>query len=441
MSMPRIARPSVTILFLFLASGSVGLATETPETCSSGTYNTYEYWLMLHAKFTRSKNILRDGTYGGHPGNYTLTVTADGSDGTTTQLLQVSATGVTSRRTHSFSLASRTTVSVALTGLNADFDCQVGNELCTNRGGRQDDGWSGELGPGAHSIAVYILGDGRHGWWRGELWGRQVVLQTHPAVTSYDLYVVKPTLLEYWGTFRGNNWEHPLSHSFDSPITWMNKCMAVDASLQNSFTVRALDNQKRKNSSTSTGLIMRVEILEHLSSFTIPEQGGATLEDVLKIRFWPDYSGAPNAHETYHLARGFGTVYFVTANEGEPSGVERSWAYCLPDDTTDPATEVCLWDETETVSPPTIPWFDPFHNMTAVWNGFFDDYDHDVDGAAIGSENVPGWTSTSNDAVMTRTGPQRDGVWQAALRGSSGGGDSIADAAVTDAIPVSGGTY
>ena len=64
-------------------------------------------------------------------------------------------------RTYSFSLASRQTVNVSLTGMNRDIDCSVNGSRCSNRGGRRDDDWSGELAAGSHSVRVYPYLGGR----------------------------------------------------------------------------------------------------------------------------------------------------------------------------------------------------------------------------------------------------------------------------------------
>lgn len=57
--------------------------------------------------------------------------------------------------TYSFTLASRQTVHVSLTGMNRDIDCSVNGSRCSNRGGTRDDDWSGELAAGSHSVRVY----------------------------------------------------------------------------------------------------------------------------------------------------------------------------------------------------------------------------------------------------------------------------------------------
>ena len=145
-------------------------------------------------------------------------------------------------------------------------------------------------------------------------------------MSRYDIYVLNGSIFEYWGSFRGNLWDRPDSHAFDNPFRWMNRYMKVHDYMENSLTVRELSNELRKNVSTST-ISMRLEILEYLPTFTIPEDDGRglTFKDVLRIRFWSSYSTDPGKHETYHLAKGFGTVYFVSTDTEEPSGVKTSW--------------------------------------------------------------------------------------------------------------------
>ncbi len=64
-------------------------------------------------------------------------------------------------RTYSFTLESRQTVNVSLTGMDRDIDCSVNGSRCSNRGGTSDDDWSGELAAGPHSVRVYPYRGGR----------------------------------------------------------------------------------------------------------------------------------------------------------------------------------------------------------------------------------------------------------------------------------------
>jgi len=65
-------------------------------------------------------------------------------------------------RTHSFTLATRQTVHVSLTGMSRNFDCSVNGSPCSNRDGTRDDDWSGELEAGFHDIRV-SSSDGERG--------------------------------------------------------------------------------------------------------------------------------------------------------------------------------------------------------------------------------------------------------------------------------------
>ena len=103
-------------------------------------------------------------------GNYTLTVSATYTPATKapepqppaarTLPFTVSETSVSGDQTYDFRLTASTSVSVSLTGMNRDIDCRVGSSACTNRGGTQNDSWSGTLGAGTHSVTVYPYGGG-----------------------------------------------------------------------------------------------------------------------------------------------------------------------------------------------------------------------------------------------------------------------------------------
>ena len=81
---------------------------------------------------------------------------------TPTSVTLVSATETGSPgRSYSFTLASRHTVSVSLTGMNRDMNCSVNGSSCSNRGGTSDDDWSRELAAGSRSVRVYPYGGGR----------------------------------------------------------------------------------------------------------------------------------------------------------------------------------------------------------------------------------------------------------------------------------------
>ena len=76
----------------------------------------------------------------------------------------VSETGVSSEKSYSFRLDSRTEVILSLTGMNRDIDCRVNSSSCTNRGGTSDDSWSGTLAAATHTVTVYPYGGGSGNW-------------------------------------------------------------------------------------------------------------------------------------------------------------------------------------------------------------------------------------------------------------------------------------
>lgn len=67
-------------------------------------------------------------------------------------------------RTYRFTLASRQTVNVSLTGMDRDIDCFVNGSRCSNRGGTRADEWSGTLPAGFHSVRVYPYLGGTGDW-------------------------------------------------------------------------------------------------------------------------------------------------------------------------------------------------------------------------------------------------------------------------------------
>ncbi|MCH9648904.1 MAG: hypothetical protein K0U98_11750 [Deltaproteobacteria bacterium] len=249
-------------------------------------------------------------------------------------------------------------------------------------------------------------------------------------MTQYDIMVETGSRLEYWGTFRGNKISSRISHSFDSPFFWMDKVMSVGQSKENTFVVRTFDSKKRGQIS-SGNVTMRLEINALYSSWTVP-QTGVTYFDVLKITFFSDKNNV-NSKEVYHLAKGKGTIHFQSFNVGEPSGVRFSWVTSF---------------RNKTLPAPTLPWFDPFFTAsgkkTAVLNGFIEDMAlSPVNGGTVNAYSKA-WSGISNDVVITTDGstPGNSGNWKIALKGSSGGGNTSADAAFSDWIPVSGGgTY
>jgi hypothetical protein len=261
------------------------------------------------------------------------------------------------------------------------------------------------------------------------MWGRTVALQGGSDFTRYDIFVENGSVLEYWGTFRGNFVADPDSHSFDSPFRWMNSSMVVGQVIEHSLPVRLLDSELHKQTSSSS-VTMRLEINALYTSWMIPETG-VTHQDVLKVTYFSNKTN-PSSKEVYHLARGKGTIHFESSNSAEPSGIRKAWAVSFV---------------TKNVQTPTSPWFDPFLTVSgkksAVLNGFFEDRTSGVNGAPINSA-LPSWSSLSADGVITTDAPlvSQAGPWKICLRGTAGGGDALADAAASDWIPVIGGkTY
>ena len=211
----------------------------------------------------------------------------------------------------------------------------------------------------------------------------------------------------------------------------MNRFMAVGDVVESPVTGRLLSN-RRRNQESVLEATMRLEVVSHRASFTIPAADGLTFEDVLEVRFRPDVERA-EAHDTFYLARGYGAVYSRRSAVPAAGGVVEWWA-----------VEKALTPVVP--APPLVPWFDPFSPgwpKTAVLNGNLDDSANGVEGGQVTSSEAPGWTADSGDAVIARPPSGLDaGAWAMLLRGSGGGGDGAPDAAITeDWIPVEGGTY
>ena len=270
-------------------------------------------------------------------------------------------------------------------------------------------------------------------FWRGDLWGRNVALLGDPSGERYDIFEEVENGLDYWGTFEGAaaGGEARPSTSLDRPFRWMNRFMAVGDVVESPVTGRLLSNRRR----TQEGVLeatMRLEIVAHRASFTVPAVDGLTFEDVLEVRFRPDVERA-EAYDTFYLARGYGAVYSRRSAVAAPGGVVEWWA-----------VEKALTPVVP--APPLVPWFDPFSPgwpKTAVLNGNLDDAVPGVEGGQVRSSEAPGWTADSGDAVIAQPPSGLDaGPWAMLLRGSGGGGDSAPDAAITEEwIPVEGGTY
>lgn len=61
---------------------------------------------------------------------------------------------------YTIELSAEASVSVSLTGMDRDIDCQVGTSRCTNLGSTLDDSWNGTLAAGEHTLTVYPYGGG-----------------------------------------------------------------------------------------------------------------------------------------------------------------------------------------------------------------------------------------------------------------------------------------
>jgi hypothetical protein len=269
--------------------------------------------------------------------------------------------------------------------------------------------------------------EGEHAFWRGSLWGRTVALQGDSSFTKYDLFVLVEGRLQYWGTFRGNDYDDSEeSHSFSSPFTWMDGSMDVGAFSSQRITDSLMDPRLRQRSH-SAELVLRVEVVAHYDSWQDPTSR-LRYEDVLEVHYWGRYP-EPQSREIYHLARGLGTVRFETLNSREPSGVRYQFARRF-EDYSPPNT-------------PALPWFDPFHNPTHVPNGFFEDFIvAPVEGGAA-SDHVRDWLASSPDVVIAGPGGGERGThpWRVALRASGNGADARADFISSTAwIPVTPGS-
>jgi len=287
----------------------------------------------------------------------------------------------------------------------------------------------GRVVPGAGAFEL-------RSFWRGELWGRKVALLGEPGGARYDLFEEVEGGLDYWGTYESGSpgagfGGDAVSVSLDRPFRWMNRFMAVGDAVESPVTGRFLSD-RRRNQAGVLEAAMRLEVVSHHGSFTIPAPGGLTFDDVLEVRFWPNVARAW-AHDTFYLARGHGAVHSrrtATAVSGEVAEwwvVEKAPAPVAP-------------------FRPSVPWFDPFSPgwpKTAVVNGGLEDSGHEVQGGQVRMSAAPGWTADSSDAVIAPPPSGLDsGSRGLLLRGADGGGDGAPDAAVTeDWIPVRGGTY
>jgi hypothetical protein len=277
------------------------------------------------------------------------------------------------------------------------------------------------LAPGKPSRDTIV---GEHAFWRGSLWGRTVALQGDSTFTKFDLFELAGDRLLYWGTFRGNGYYGSEdSHSFSSPFVWMDRWMGVGDFKQDRVTDSLLDPRLRRPTGSGS-LTLRVEVVAHHDRWR-DSDSGTQFTDVLEVHYWSRYPD-DTSKEVYHLGKGLGTIRFETFDRAEPSGVHYQYA-----------------ESFEPFTPPerpANPWFDPFANATHVHNGYFEDFlVPPVPGGPVAAY-LRDWLG-SPDAVITTDAPDEGtGPWHVALRGSTGGGDSLADfVIVSDWIPVTPG--
>jgi hypothetical protein len=265
---------------------------------------------------------------------------------------------------------------------------------------------------------------GEHAFWRGMLWGKTVALQGDSSFTKFDLFELAGSQILYWGTFRGNGYYgSEESHSLAAPFTWLDRFMNVGDFKQQSVTDTLLDPRHRKVAN-SDSLLFRTELVAHHDTWRDPDSG-ILYEDVLELHYWGRYP-SPASREVYHLGKGLGTIRFESFNPQEPSGVRIQYA-----------------ESFEPFSPPdmpALPWFDPFQSATHVRNGFCEDFlIAPVPGGAVG-RYLRGWTGTDDAVITTDGGDPGTSPWKIALRGSTGGGDTVADFVISaDWIPVTPG--
>lgn len=272
-----------------------------------------------------------------------------------------------------------------------------------------------------------------HAFWRGSLWGRTVALQggTDFAAgnSAYDIFVPTASNIEYWGTFRGNDYysASPKSNSFSSAFVFMNNNMAVGSATQASVTDNEMFNYHRRKTNSGS-LTLRVDVVARYATWTDPDSG-LNWSDVLKIVYTiTDVNGS--RPETYYLAKGKGTVRFESGDPNEPSCVVKQYATSVGTYTPQPS--------------PTLPWYDPFMNTTYAPNGFFEDFlIAPVNGGAPLSSYERSWTGYSNGvvnstdvAITTDGGDPGTSAWKIALRAAPTAGY---DFAISAAIPVTPG--
>lgn len=183
---------------------------------------------------------------------------------------------------------------------------------------------------------------GEHCFWNGTFQGRHCYLQGDPSMTKYDIFELSKDSIAYWGTFRGNKSTDPVTHSFGSPMMWMNPKMSVGEKVSTKVPVTVL-SPKTRSIQNEDLVEFRLRLDRHYDEWTIPETG-VTYTDVVEVTYWSDVR-RPESKEVYHLARGKGTIRFASSNSGEPSGLRIAWAVGF---------------STKKINDPTMPWFHVF---------------------------------------------------------------------------------
>lgn len=294
-----------------------------------------------------------------------------------------------------------------------------------------------------HSTAQMWNGSTLQGetvFWRGTKWGKTMILQGDTSMTRYDILEETSNQLLYYGSFRGNQntsvsggTQAVESHLLKNPFVWMNKVMSVGSVLETTVDRITLEPEPRSVSDRSW-VTMRMEFNQHLSSYTIPETIGTgnviTYSDVIKMTFFSNKADA-SSKEIYWFAKGKGVVRFEAFNPAEPSGVHTSYITHF--------SQLSL-------NSPTDPWFGPFAspNNFQQWGVSFA-RDGSFEFSQAWNNGHASWVRGSSDCVFTTDGGSTPGhgTWRVALRGSTGGGDSNADAFESrNWVPVtSGATY
>jgi hypothetical protein len=245
---------------------------------------------------------------------------------------------------------------------------------------------------------------GQHSFWRGTFMGKNVVLQgpvfaaPPPDSQRYDVFEVGAEgVIYYWGTFGNNLPNTDTSHVFGDSngnptrIVWMNPTMSAGppppAQLAASSVVSGAMKQYELTNinravTNSEDCTYSVKVIDHYASWANTlDPNGTVWNDVLYVQYQQVCQGG-TITEQYWLAKGVGTIAFITDNSREPSHVKTQ--YALPS----PALQDCA------NQPPLVPWYDPFNWRTHVDNGFFENPVTAAGGAPL-SSHTTAWTGYS----------------------------------------------